>query len=143
MKRRIYTFLLCIQTLVFIMPFTACNDEETGGVTGSQNELIPSFAWDRETTPIQIQLETDNGWCITRYNNSIALSNFDLKCQYLLTWDGDMSASEKENVVFKIAEVGKPLQTLRLDYMHIERPAGFYRITFGQGNRTGELIITK
>lgn len=143
MKRRIYIFLLCMQALVFTMPFTACNDEETGGGAGSQNELVPSFAWDRETTPIQIQLETDNGWCITRYNNRIALSNFDLKCQYLLSWDGDMSAGEKENVVFKIAEVGKPLQTLRLDYMRIERPAGFYRISFGQGSRIGELVITK
>lgn len=143
MKRRIYTFLLCMQVLIFTMPFTACNDEENGGVTGSQNEWLPSFAWDRETTPIQVQLETDNGWCITRYNNCIALSNFDLKCQYLLTWDGDMSAGEKENAVFKIAEVGKTLQTFRLDYMNIERPAGFYRITFGQGSRTGELVITK
>lgn len=106
MKRIIHTFVIAFQFIILSAVLTACKEDD--GNISSPQEVTPSFFWEGSS----FQLETDNGWGITRFANRVALSNFHQKCQYHLSWDGGSGAGEKTNGILKIAEAGKKLQTI-------------------------------
>lgn len=137
MKRFIYTLSVTIQIITLLAVSTACKEDD---IFSRQQEVTPAFAWKESL----FLLETDNGWGITRYKDHIALSNFDLKCQYHLSWQGNMATGEKTDGILKIAEVGKKLQNIQLDKLSIRDIDGiYYSIQFQKGEQTGSLLFSK
>lgn len=120
MRRIIHTFILAFQFIILPAVFTACKDD-SGNISPLQ-EVTPAFSWEENS----FLLETDNGWGITRFSNRIALSNFNQKRQYHLSWNGGSGAGEKTGGVLRIAEAGKKLQTILLDKLLIEDIDGMY-----------------
>ena len=138
MKRIIHTFVIAFQFIILSAVLTACKEDD--GNISSPQEVTPSFFWEGSS----FQLETDNGWGITRFANRVALSNFHQKCQYHLSWDGGSGAGEKTNGILKIAEAGKKLQTILLDKLLIEDIDGmYYNIHFQKDEKTGTLLLSK
>lgn len=136
MKRLINTLTFALLVILAPALLTACEDDDCATIP---TELTLAFTWGDTNIP----LEVDNGWGVTRYKDHIALSNFNEKCQYLLTWDGNMGNGEKSNAFLKIAKVGEQLQNLQLDKLSILFIDGkYYRIEFAQGNKTGTLILS-
>ena len=134
MKRIIHTFVIAFQFIILSAVLTACKEDD--GNISSPQEVTPSFFWEGSS----FQLETDNGWGITRFANRVAHQ----KCQYHLSWDGGSGAGEKTNGILKIAEAGKKLQTIRLDALLIEDINGmYYNIHFQKGEATGILLFSK
>lgn len=137
MKRIVRTLSVGIRLIVLLAVLTACKEDE--GIT-RQQEVTPAFAWEDNSFP----LETYNGWGLTRFRSHIALSNFILKCQYHLSWNGNMTTGDKTDAVLKIAEVGKKLQTIQLDRLSVKDIDGlYYSIQFQEGEREGSLIFSK
>ena len=90
MKRIIHTFVIAFQFIILSAVLTACKEDD--GNISSPQEVTPSFFWEGSS----FQLETDNGWGITRFANRVALSNFHQKCQYHLSWEiGRASCRER------------------------------------------------
>ena len=138
MKRIIHTFVIAFQFIILSAVLTACKEDD--GNISSPQEVTPSFFWEGSS----FQLETDNGWGITRFANRAALSNSHQKCQYHPSWDGGSGAGEKTNGILKISEAGKKLQTIRLDALLIEDINGmYYNIHFQKGEATGILLFSK
>ena len=139
MKRIIHTFVIAFQFIILSAGLPPACKEDDGNISSPQ-EVTPSFFWEGSS----FQLETDNGWGITRFANRVALSNFHQKCQYHLSWDGGSGAGEKTNGILKISEAGKKLQTIRLDALLIEDINGmYYNIHFQKGEATGILLFSK
>lgn len=137
MKSIIHTLAAAFRIIILLTVLTACKDDD--GHISSGREATPTFSWQENS----FQLETDNGWGITRFADRIALSNFDLKCQYHLSWSGGSGAGEKTDGILKIAEAGKKLQTIRLDKLSIEDIGGtYYNIRFQQDEKTGTLLFS-
>lgn len=138
MKRVVYILSACFWIIIQTLLFTGCQKEEAA--PSDTVETKPVFSWDGYS----FLLETDNGWSITRFNNRIALSNFNRKCQCLLSWKGNMADGEKEDAVLKIAEVGRKLQNIPLDRFSITDINGmYYNIRFVQGEKEGMLVLSK
>ena len=68
MKRIIHTFVIAFQFIILSAVLTACKEDD--GNISSPQEVTPSFFWEGSS----FQLETDNGWGITRFANRVALS---------------------------------------------------------------------
>lgn len=113
-----------------------CSSDDT--ITAS--DVTPMMKWNGKS----VELKDVSGWCITRYNNRIALSDYSHKQQYLLTWDGNSSNGGKSNAKLKIAEVGFALESYDLDTLTIKDIDGtYYDINFSSANKSGQFIIEK
>lgn len=137
MKKIIYTLAIGIQCIFLTAVLGACKEEEEAV---RLQEVTPVFSW----KGLSFQLESDTEWSITRFTNRIALTNFNRKCQILLSWNGNSGNGEKTDGILKIAEVGKQLQTIRLDKLSVKDIDGlYYNIQFQEGEREGMLILSK
>lgn len=137
MERIVRTFSAGIRLIILLAVLAACKEDE--GIV-RQQEVTPAFAWEENS----FLLETDNGWGLTRFRDHIALSNFTLRCQYHLSWNGNMTTGDKTDAVLKIAEVGKKLQTIQLDQLSVKDIDGlYYSIQFREGEREGSLTFSK
>lgn len=137
MKKTIHTFSVTIRIIILLAVLTACKEDDN---ISRQQEVTPAFMWEENS----FLLETDNCWGITRFKDHIALSNFDLKCQYHLSWNGNMATGEKTDGILKIAEVGKKLQKIQLDKLSIRDIDGiYYNIQFQKGKQAGSLVFSK
>lgn len=138
MKRIVHRLSAGLWIISLILLFAGCEEKDEAGLP--TDETIPAFSWD----DYSFLLEKDNGWSITRFNNRVALSNFARKCQYLLSWEGNMGDGEKAQAVLKIAEVGQSFQEIALDRLTVTNVNGmYYTIHFVQEEKEGKLILSQ
>lgn len=87
-----------------LMMLAACDNDE--------NVMIPEknpveMSWDG----VSINQEESPQWCMARSNHWIALSDYESKSQYFLTWEGGFVSGKKENAVLMVSSNGsKPVQ---------------------------------
>lgn len=87
-----------------LMMLAACDDDE--------NVIIPEknpveMSWDG----VSINQEESPQWCMARSNRWIALSDYESKSQYYLTWEGGFVSGMKENAVLRVSSNGSnPVQ---------------------------------
>lgn len=120
-----------------ILCFSACKDNDVAGVSIA-TRTTPAFYWQSTA----IQLDTAYNWTVTRYKNYIALTNYDEKCQYVLSWDGDLSDGTKTDAILQTSKQGSELQTDTLDVLTLENVYGtYYYFALGKGETNGTLVI--
>lgn len=132
-----YKYIIGVALLVVMTGSIAgCSSDDTIEATN----VTPMMKWDGKS----VELSDLSGWCITRYNNRIALSDYSHKQQYLLTWDGDSGNGGKSNAKLQIAEVGFALESYDLDTLTVRDIDGtYYDISFSSSDKSGEFLIEK
>ena len=114
---------------------SSCKDEDKVPVITT---LSPVFLWDK----LSVNLETDNGWALTRYQNRIAVTNVEVRKQYLLQWEGGLATGEKSNATLQWKE-GNTYDIISLDQLNMEYIDGFfYRLTFSKDGEEGLLVFS-
>lgn len=135
--KTLHTLTIGLQFLLLATFLTACQDDDA---PGRLQEVTPAFSWEGTS----FYLDMDNNWSLTRFKDHIALTNFTLKCQILLSWNGNMATGEKTDAVLKIAEAGKKLQTVRLDKLLVEDIDGmYYSLQFSKEGSEGAMVFSK
>lgn len=137
MKKIVHTLAAGIRFVALAALLAACKEDDA---PVRFQEVTPAFAWEDSS----FRLDVDNGWCLTRFKDHVALTNFSLQCQILLSWNGNLAAGEKTDAYLRLAEVGKPLQTLRLDELRVENIDGrYYSLQFRKEGSEGSLTFVQ
>ena len=141
MKTKIRTsiHLISVGLFTFII-LLSCTKTEVSLPPQEEQTLTPGFVWQSTS----IQLNTENLWSLTRFQNRAAVTNFKEKTQYFLYWEGDMTDGVKQEALLKVGRYGNPIQTIKLDQLTIENLDGdCCRIQFYRANDKGSLIFNK
>lgn len=104
---------------------------------------VPStntFIWNKET----VEFDNVGGYGISILENSVALTDFNIPKQILLSWDGGMTEGDKTNGKLIIAEPGMIAQPIELTSIKVVTTGttGNY-IVFNDGSRRGELFFSR
>ncbi len=132
MKKRL-RYIAAIFLLGGISVSSSCSVEEMN-LTGS---IGPTFSWN----DISAELDTDNGWGLTRYQNCIAVTHIEKRKQCVLSWEGGMESGSKENPILKWKD-NTQQETLLLDALEISNNGLYYQLRFRKGGKTGMIKFT-
>lgn len=109
------------------MAFAACSDSDKVEIPDSATVEV---SWDGLT----INQEESPEWCLARSNKWIALSNYDEKTQYYLSWDGGYTSGAKENAVLQVSLNGGAPEEYLLSSMNVANDGVNCVITFSNSN---------
>ncbi len=99
-----------------------------------------TFIWNKEST----EFDKAGTYGISILSSSVALTDFNVPKQFVLSWDGGMTEGEKTNGQLVIAEPGLEVKSIALSSIQVvlSTEARGY-VVFNDGTRRGELLFSK